>query len=95
VEEPPALSAVIEILTRIEDHVGSGAELYAATSNGEETHIALSHRRNLFRLGGLFPDENELFADVRAAMQDLTLPLKLAQALISAEETAARKGKGV
>lgn len=91
-EEPPALSAVIEILTRIEDHVGSGAELYSATSNGEETHIALSHKRNLFRVGGLFPDENEIFADVRAAMQDLTLPLKLAQALISAEETAAGKG---
>jgi hypothetical protein len=90
-EEPPALSAVIEILTRIEDHLGSGAELYAATSNGEETHIALSHTRNLFRVGGLLPNENRLFADVRVAMQDLTLPLKLAQALISAEETAAGK----
>jgi hypothetical protein len=87
-EDPPALSEVVAILTRIEDHVGSGAELYAATSNGEEMHIALSHKRNLFHLGGLFPDENQLFRDVRAAMQDLTVPLTLAKLLIQAEETA-------
>ena len=79
------------ILTRIEDHVGSGAELYAATSNGEEMHIALSHKRNLFHLGGLFPDENQLFRDVRAAMQDLTVPLTLAKLLIEAEQAALAK----
>jgi hypothetical protein len=90
-EEPPALSEVTAILTRIEDHVGSGAELYAATSNGEEMHIALSHKRNLFHLGGLFPDENQLFRDVRAAMQDLTVPLTLAKLLIEAEEMAVAK----
>ena len=93
-EEPPALSAVVAILTRIEDHVGSGAELYAATSNGEQIHIALSHKRNLFHLGGLFPDENQMFRDVRAAMQDLTVPLTLAKLLIEAEEAAVEKVKG-
>ena len=94
IEEQPSLSAVVDILTRIEDHVGPGAELYAATSNGEEMHIALSHKRNLFHLGGLFPDENQLFRDVRAAMQDLTVPLTLAKTLIRAEETASAKVKG-
>lgn len=94
-EDPPAaLSDVVTILTRLEDHVGQGAELYAATSNGEEMHIALSHKRNLFHLGGLFPDENQLFRDVRAAMQDLTVPLTLAKTLIQAEEAATAKVKG-
>ncbi|MBP9046805.1 MAG: hypothetical protein WAT35_01020 [Tabrizicola sp.] len=90
-EEPPALTEVVAILTRIEDHVGSGAELYAATSNGVEMHIALSHKRNLFHLGGLFPDENQIFHDVRAATQDLTVPLTLAKLLIEAEAKAAAK----
>ena len=90
-EEPPALSAVVDVLTRIENHVGYGAELYAATSNGEEIHVALSHKRNLFRVGGLFPNEDEVFQDVRAAMQDLTVPLTLAKALIEAEEAAVAK----
>jgi hypothetical protein len=93
-EEPPALLEVVGILTRIEDLVGPAAELYAATSNGVEMHIALTHRRNLFHFGGLFPDENQLFRDVRDAMHDLTVPLTLAKALIQAEETAAAKVKG-
>ncbi|MGL4237479.1 hypothetical protein [Tabrizicola sp.] len=90
-EEAPTLAAAVEVLTRIENHLGYGTELYAATSNGEEMHVALSHKRNLFRLGGLFPNEDELFQDVRAAMQDLTIPLTLAKALIEAEEAAMSK----
>jgi hypothetical protein len=90
-EEPPALAAVVGVFTGIENHVGHGAELYAATSNGEEMHVALSHKRNLFRVGGLFPDENQIFADVQSAMQDLTVPLTLAKALIQTEEAALAK----
>ena len=93
-EEPPALSGVVAILTRIEDLVGPAAELYAATSNGVEMHVALTHRRNLFHFGGLFPDENQLFRDVRDVMHDLTVPLTLAKTLIEAEEAAAAKVKG-
>lgn len=89
--EPPALSAVVDILTGLENHVGSGAQLYAATSNGVEMHIALSHSRNLFSLGGLFPDRGRLLTEVQQAMQDLLIPVTLAKALIEAEETAAAK----
>lgn len=92
--EPPALSAVIDILTGLEQHIGPDARLYAATSNGEEMHVALSHRRNLFTVGGLFPDEAKILADVQRAMQDLTVPVTLARTLIEAEEAAAAKVKG-
>jgi hypothetical protein len=90
--EPPALSAVVDILTRLETLIGPAAQLYAATSNGVEMHVALSHKRDLFHLGGLFPNETAIFADVRAAMQDLTVPLTLAKSLIEAEEAAVGKG---
>jgi hypothetical protein len=90
-EEPKPLSAVVDILTRVENHIGQGAELYAATSNGVEMHIALTHRRDLFHVGGLFPNEANLFSDVRAAVQDLMVPLTLAKTLIEAEEIAAAK----
>lgn len=92
--EPPALSAVVDTLTGLEDHIGSGARLYAATSNGVEMHIALSHSRNLFSLGGLFPDEGRILAEVQQAMQDLLIPLTLAKSLIEAEETAVAKSYG-
>ena len=34
-DEPPALAAVVQAVTRIEDQLGRGTQLYAATSNGE------------------------------------------------------------
>ena len=52
-------------------------------------HIALSHKRNLFHLGGIFPDETRSFT--ASAPQDLTVPQALAKLLIEAEETAAAK----
>jgi hypothetical protein len=87
--EPPTLSAVVNILTRLETLIDPAAQLYAATSNGVEMHVALSHKRNLFQLGGLFPNEPRIFADVQQALHDLTVPLTLAKALIEAEEKAA------
>lgn len=92
--EPPALSAVIDVLCQLNTHVGPDVGLYAATSNGEETHVALTHKRNLFRIGGLFPSKAKILADVQTALQDLTVPLALAQALIQAEEAALEKVKG-
>jgi hypothetical protein len=84
----PALDAVIAALLEVGTHLGQGFQLYTAMSDGTQTHIALSHQRNLFRVGGLFPDENQLFRDARAAMQDLLVPLTLARALIAAEQAA-------
>jgi hypothetical protein len=89
--EPRALSAVIDVLCGLEVRVGPGVELYAATSNGVEMHVALSHKRNLFRAGGLFPNKDRILADVQRALQDLKIPLRLAQALIQAEEAAVSK----
>jgi len=92
--EPAALAPVVEKVTRIEDLIGRGTQLYSATSDGTVMHVALTHSRNLFRIGGLFPNEIDVFADVRAAMQDLRVPLTLAKALIEAEEIAVEKVKG-
>lgn len=89
--EPRALSAVVEVLSGLQIRVGSGVELYSATSNGVEMHVALTHKRNLFRAGGLFPSKDRIFADVQRAMQDLKIPLTLAQTLIAAEEAVAAK----
>ncbi|CAN1560867.1 hypothetical protein MCELHM10_02639 [Paracoccaceae bacterium] len=90
-DEPAALAPVVEKVTRIEDQLGRGTQLYAATCDGTEMHVALTHNRNLFRIGGLFPNEADVFADVRAAMQDLTVPLTLAKTLIEVEEIAGAK----
>lgn len=82
---------MIGVLTGLEAHIGPDAQLYSATSNGAEMHVALTHKRNLFRVGGLIPSRDRILADAQRAMQDLTIPLKLARALIQAEEAAAPK----
>lgn len=84
--EPPALSAVIDILTSLDMRIGQVTQFYAATSDGKEMHVALTQKRDLFRLGSLVPTEARVFSGVQRAMQDLTIPLTLAQALMQAEE---------
>lgn len=93
-KEPPALTAVVDILTGLETRLQGSMTLFTATSNGEEMHIALSHARDLFRLGGLFPDDTRLFSDVFAATRDLSVPLNLVKELVAAEVAAAEKEKG-
>lgn len=92
--EPPALAAVVTLLTQLETRLGPGVELFTATSDGEVMHVALTHSRDLFQVGGLFPKEEQLFSDVFAATKDLLIPLNLARDLIAAEEQAIQSGKG-
>lgn len=83
--DPIALSAVVDVLTGIESQLGPGFRLYSSMSNGEEMHVALTHKRNLFRVRGLIPSRDRLYAEVQAALQDLNVPLTLARLLIEAE----------
>jgi hypothetical protein len=94
-QEPPALKAVIEILTSLDSRLATPMTLFTATSNGEEMHLALSHDRNLFSVGGLFQDDARLFSDVHRATRDLSVPLDLVKELVAAEVAAAEKVKGV
>lgn len=92
--EPPALQAIVGLLTRLDERLGGQMALFTATSDGEVMHLALTHRRNLFRIGGLFVSDEQLFSDVFAAVRDLSLPLKLVQELIEAEKIASEEVKG-
>jgi hypothetical protein len=91
-QEPPALKAVVDILTGLDSRLGASMSLFTATSNGEEMHLALSHSRNLFSIGGLFQDDARLYSDVFGATRDLSVPLSLVKELVLAEAAAAEKG---
>jgi hypothetical protein len=82
----PALGAVLDILTDLERRVSSNAELLSATSNGEEMHVALTHKRDLYKIGGLFVSAATILEDVQAAYRDLTMPLTIAMQLMEAEK---------
>ena len=84
----PALNAVVQQFLDLPGQLTSGAELFSATCNGEEIHLALSHRRDLFKLGGMFASEDALVPQISQAYQDLTLPMKLAARLLEVEALA-------
>ena len=87
VADHPALAAVLGVLTNLEYRIGGGAQLYSATSNGEEMYVALTHKRDLYRVGGLLAPAEEIMDHVTAAYRDLTLPLTIADRLMEAEKS--------
>jgi hypothetical protein len=57
-------------------------------------HVALTHSRDLFQVGGLFPKAERLFSDSYAATRDRLIPPNLARELIAAEGVAVERVKG-
>jgi hypothetical protein len=87
--EPPALAIAVDGVLALERTIAAPVTLFTATSTGEEMHLALSHRRNLFQIGGLFPDPAQVLADVQIAAADLSIALAIAERLIDLEQQVA------
>ncbi len=86
VADNPALGAVVEILTDLEHRVSGEAQLFSATSDGQEMHIALTHKRDLYKIGGLFLNQATVLDEMQAAYRDLTVPLTIGARLMEAEK---------
>ena len=84
----PRLDGVLKVLTNLQNAIGSDAQLYTASSNGEVLHLAFRYKRDLFKIGGLFAGEDKLIADIKQGYHDLTLPLTIARKLLEAEKSA-------
>ncbi|MDX8349207.1 hypothetical protein SLH49_14570 [Cognatiyoonia sp. IB215446] len=84
----PALRGVIDLLTDLETQVGDFAQLFSATSTGEEMHIALSHFRDMFAVGGLRANREKIMAGITDAFEDLNVPLRIVSALLQVERAS-------
>ena len=84
----PALRGVIDLLTDLGTQIGDYAQLFSATSTGEEMHIALSHHRDMFQVGGLLANREKIMDGIRAAFEDLNTPLRIVSALLEIEAEA-------
>jgi hypothetical protein len=90
--EKPGFGAVVNVLTGLESIIGGDAKLYTASSDGREMHLAISHKRDLFKIGGMFADTTRLMQDIRHAYDDMTLPMRIVSALLAAEAEVAKAG---
>jgi hypothetical protein len=86
----PGFEAVLKVLTSLEAILDWKAELYTASSDGRQMHVAISNKRDLFVIGGLLAPKGELLNHIRAAYHDLTLPMKIVSALLGAEAEVAK-----
>lgn len=91
VRRHPAFAAVLQVLTSLEGFIGSDSRLYTASSDGAIIHVALSHKRNLFMIGGLLNTGDALLDDMRLGFRDLSIPLTIAAKLLEAEQSAVAK----
>ena len=94
VRRHPAFAAVLKVLTSLELFIGSDSRLYTASSDGKIIHVALSHKRNLFKIGGLFNTGDALLVDIRLGYRDLSIPLTIAAKLLEAEQSGLLKPEG-
>lgn len=84
-QKDPALTAVIDILTDLEEQIEGYVRLFSATSTGEEMHIALDHSSDLYRIGGLMASDEAIMDAIKKASEELNIPLQIVSTLLEAE----------
>lgn len=65
-----------------------GVSLYSATCKNGSTNLALEYHTDLFRIGGLFASRSSVREAIERACDDLKLPIRIAVAILKAEEAA-------
>lgn len=80
------LDAFMERIIALGPRVLGSATLYSLVSAGDYYYVSLRHKRDLYRIGGLFADEAAVMSHVRMAAQDLGHPIELAAEILRAEE---------
>jgi hypothetical protein len=62
------------------------SSLYSLVSTGGYYHVSLRHSRDLFAIGGLLSDDNQVMSDIRMAASEFAHPVQLATEILKAEQ---------
>lgn len=84
--ERKVMEALMDRMLNLGGSLGSGSSLYSVACTGHFIYVALRHKREMFRIGGVFSTHDELMADIRTATGELDVPLRLAGEVVRAEE---------
>ncbi len=84
--ERKVMEALMDRMLNLGGSLGSGSSLYSVACTGHYIYVALRHKREMFRIGGVFSTHEELMADIRTATGELDVPLRLAGEVVRAEE---------
>lgn len=87
----PRIEAFLNALTRLDSL--EDFRLYSVVRTYDTTYVALSNRRDLFSVGGLFFTKTSLQRKISGALAELSIPLKVAESLLAAEAAYPPKNK--
>jgi len=79
------LRAFMDQIVALGPRVLGDSALYSLVSDGRAYFISLSHRRDLFAIGGLLAGDDEVMRDIRKASDELAYPVRLATEVMRAE----------
>jgi hypothetical protein len=80
------VTAFLQRMVNIGPEVLGTSKLYSVACTGNEVLVALAHSRDLFRIGGMFTDEQKVMADIRSAAAEFSHPVQLVAEVIRAAE---------
>lgn len=88
-EEPARMAGLRTFMDRIialGPQVLGSSSLYSLVSTGGYYHVSLRHSRDLFAIGGLLSDDNQVMSDIRMAASEFAHPVQLATEILKAEQ---------
>jgi hypothetical protein len=88
-EEPARMAgmrAFMDSIISLGPQVLGSSSLYSLVSTGGYYHVALRHSRDMFQIGGLFSDDQQVMSDIRSAASEFAHPVQLASEILKAEQ---------
>ena len=79
------LRAFMDQIIALGPKVLGNSPLYSLVSDGRTYFISISHKRDLFKIGGLMANEEAMMRDIRAASAEFALPIGLVTEVLRAE----------
>ncbi len=88
-EEPAKMAgmrAFMDSIIAVGPQVLGSSTLYSLVSTGGYYHVSLRHSRDLFAIGGLLSDDNQVMSDIRTAAAEFAHPVQLVTEILKAEQ---------
>lgn len=76
-------------IARSVGQLGQGAKLCMIAVEGPEIVVAITHKHELFRIGGLFATESSVLADIRRVAQEVGPVITVVTGILQAEAASA------
>lgn len=94
-EEPARMAGIrafTDAVIALGPRVLGASSLYSLVSTGHYYYVSLRHGRDMFTIGGLLSDDQQVMADIRLAAGEFSHPVQLVAEILKAEKALLAAG---